>query len=118
MTRRKKTAQITVRIDSSLKDAAERAAAKDHRSLGSLIERPLVKHLRSRGLLNVPQRQPKEAARTILKLALVRWTQLAMVRCQPRNEKSGNSDYFTVQRNSAASAATNQSRCDKPPCKR
>ena len=90
MTRRKKTAQIAVRIDSSLKDAAERASAKDHRSLGSLIERPLVKHLRSRGLFNVPQRQPKEAARTTLRLALVRWTQLATVRCQPRNEKPGN----------------------------
>jgi hypothetical protein len=110
MTRRKKTAQITVRIDSSLKDAAERASAKDHRSLGSLIERLLVKHLRTRGLFNVPQRQSKEAARTTLKLALVRWTQLATVRCQPRNEKPGNNDYFTVQRNSAASAATSQSR--------
>ena len=38
MTRRKKTAQITVRIDLSLKDAAQRASAKDHRSLGSLID--------------------------------------------------------------------------------
>jgi hypothetical protein len=70
MTRRKKTAQITVRIDPNLKEVAERAAAKDRRSLTSLIERLLVKHLRNRGLFSVPQRQPKEAARTALKLAL------------------------------------------------
>ena len=70
MMRRKKTAQITVRIDSNLKEAAEKAAAKQHRSLTSLIERLLARYLRNKGLLSVPQRPPKEAARTALKLAL------------------------------------------------
>ena len=68
--RRKKTAQITVRIDSVLKEAAKRAAAQDRRSLTSLIERLLSKHLRNRGLLNPPKQPPKETARTALKLAL------------------------------------------------
>ena len=70
MMRRKKTAQITLRIDSMLKEAAEKAAAQDHRSLTSLIERLLRKHLRSRGFFSAPKRPHKEAARTALKVAL------------------------------------------------
>ncbi len=70
MMRRKKTAQITVRINSMLKKAAEKAAAQDHRSLTALIERLLSKHLRSRGFLSAPSVPYKEAARTALKLAL------------------------------------------------
>jgi hypothetical protein len=70
MMRRKKTAQITLRIDSMMKEAAEKAAAQDHRSLTSLIERLLSKHLRSRGFLSAPKRPHKEASRTAIKLAL------------------------------------------------
>jgi hypothetical protein len=51
--RHKKTAQITFRIDPNLKDAAEKAAAQDHRSLTSLIEKRLTKHLQKRRLLHV-----------------------------------------------------------------
>jgi predicted HicB family RNase H-like nuclease len=43
--RHKKTAQITFRIDPNLKEAAEKAAAQDRRSLTSLIERVLAKPL-------------------------------------------------------------------------
>jgi hypothetical protein len=53
-----------------LKEAAEKAAAQDHRSLTTLIERLLSKHLRSRGFLSAPKRPHKEAARIALKLAL------------------------------------------------
>ena len=70
MMRCKKTAQITVRIDATLKEAAEKAAAQDHRSLTALIERLLSKHLRSRGFLSAPKRPHKGAARAALKLAL------------------------------------------------
>ena len=44
-----KTATINVRISPELKDAAERAAAKDRRSLTSLIEKLLDDHLRAVG---------------------------------------------------------------------
>ena len=44
-----KTATINVRISPELKDAAERAAAKDRRSLTSLIEKLLDDHLREAG---------------------------------------------------------------------
>jgi hypothetical protein len=69
MMRRKKTAQITVRIDSTLKEAAEKAAAQDRRSITALIERLLSKHLRSRGFLSAPKRPHQEAGRTAFKLA-------------------------------------------------
>ena len=67
--RHKKTAQIIFRIDPNLKEAAEKAAAQDRRSLTSLIERVLAKHLRNRRLLTNRPPPPKEAARTALKLA-------------------------------------------------
>ena len=43
--KRKKTAQVNLRIAPSLKEAAEKAATDDHRSLTSLIEKLLMDHL-------------------------------------------------------------------------
>ena len=45
----KKTAAINIRVPPELKEAAERAAAKDRRSLTSLIEKLLDDHLREIG---------------------------------------------------------------------
>ena len=45
----KKTAAINIRISPELKEAAEQAAAKDRRSLTSLIEKLLDDHLREIG---------------------------------------------------------------------
>ena len=67
--RQKKTAQITFRIDPNLKEAAGKAAALERRSLTSLIEKVLAKHLRNRRLLTSRRPPSKEAARTALKLA-------------------------------------------------
>ena len=47
----RKTAQVNLRITPSLKEAAERAAQDDQRSLTSLIEKLLNDHLRDRGYL-------------------------------------------------------------------
>jgi hypothetical protein len=63
-----KKAQITLRVESDLKEAAGRAAAQERRSLTSWIERILATHLRSRRVLTGAR--PKEAARTALKLAV------------------------------------------------
>jgi len=41
--KRKKTAQISLRIDANLKEAAEKAAIEDHRSLTSLVEQLLAR---------------------------------------------------------------------------
>ena len=46
-----KTAQVNLRLQPSLKTAAEKAAADDHRSLTSLIEKLLADYLRERGYL-------------------------------------------------------------------
>jgi hypothetical protein len=54
--KRLKTAQINLRIDPSLKEAAERAAADDNRSLTSLVEKLLKDHLRMR---EAPDREPR-----------------------------------------------------------
>ena len=43
--KRLKTAQVNLRLEPKLKAAAERAAAKDHRSLTSLVEKLLADHL-------------------------------------------------------------------------
>jgi hypothetical protein len=43
--KRLKTAQVNFRLEPKLKAAAEKAAAKDHRSLTSLIEKLLTDHL-------------------------------------------------------------------------
>jgi hypothetical protein len=49
--KRLKTAQINLRIDPKLKDAADRAAADDQRSLTSLIEKLLTDQLKKKGYL-------------------------------------------------------------------
>ncbi len=46
-----KTAQVNLRLQPSLKAAAERAAADDHRSLTSLIEKLLADYLKNHGYL-------------------------------------------------------------------
>ena len=46
-----KTAQVQIRMRPSLKDAAEKAATDDHRSLTSLIEKLLIDYLRKNGYL-------------------------------------------------------------------
>jgi hypothetical protein len=55
-----KTAQVNLRIRPSLKAAAEQAAADDHRSLTSLVEKLLTDHLRSRPV-NEAQRPDRAA---------------------------------------------------------
>jgi hypothetical protein len=47
----RKTATLNLRIAPEIKDAAERAAAEDHRSLTSLFEMLLISYLRERGFL-------------------------------------------------------------------
>ena len=54
--KRLKTAQVNLRLDPSLKAAAEKAAADDHRSLTSLIEKLLTEHLRKEGYLKTGSR--------------------------------------------------------------
>lgn len=49
MAREAKTAQVNLRLQPSLKEAADRAAAADRRSLTSLIEKLLADYLRDRG---------------------------------------------------------------------
>jgi predicted HicB family RNase H-like nuclease len=44
-TKRNKSAQINLRITPALKEAAEEAAAADHRSLTSLVEKLLSDHI-------------------------------------------------------------------------
>lgn len=51
MTTETKSAQLLVRIQPSLKTAAEQAARDDHRSLSSLVEKLLTDHLRKKGYL-------------------------------------------------------------------
>jgi hypothetical protein len=46
-----KTAQVNLRLAPSLKKAAEKAAAADHRSLTSLIEKLLADYCRKEGFL-------------------------------------------------------------------
>jgi hypothetical protein len=46
---RPRTTQVNLRISPELKEAAERAAGADQRSLTSLIEKLLVDHLKSTG---------------------------------------------------------------------
>jgi hypothetical protein len=61
--RRKKTAQLIVRVDSMLKELPRKRRSRT-------IVRLLSKHLRISGFLSAPKRPHKEAARTALKLAL------------------------------------------------
>jgi hypothetical protein len=46
-----KEAQVNLRIQPSLKRAAEQAAADDQRSLTSLVEKLLTEYLRKKGYL-------------------------------------------------------------------
>ena len=46
---------MNLRLEPGLKEAAEKAAADDHRSLTSLIEKLLSDHLRGRGYLPNPE---------------------------------------------------------------
>ena len=48
---RRKTATLNLRIDPALKAAAEKAAAADHRSVTSLVEKLLTEHLKDEGYL-------------------------------------------------------------------
>lgn len=54
MNKRIKTAQVNLRILPELKEAAERAASDDQRSLTSLVEKLLTDHLRDKGYLTKP----------------------------------------------------------------
>ena len=47
----KRSAQILIRVKPTLKAAAEKGAAGDHRSLSSLIEKLLSDYLRKKGYL-------------------------------------------------------------------
>jgi hypothetical protein len=49
--KRKKTATLAVRMEPCLKEAAERAAADDHRSLTQFLDKLLTDYLRPRGYL-------------------------------------------------------------------
>jgi hypothetical protein len=49
--KRIKTAQVNLRIEPALKEAAEKAAAADQRSLTSLIEKLLTDYLKKTGFL-------------------------------------------------------------------
>ena len=51
MNRETKTAQVNLRLQPSLKAAADKAATDDQRSLTSLIEKLLTDHLRKGGYL-------------------------------------------------------------------
>lgn len=46
-----RSAAIAVRVEPKIKQAAEKAAAADHRSVASLLEKLLVQHLREAGYL-------------------------------------------------------------------
>lgn len=49
--KRIKTAQVNLRLLPTMKEAAEKAAAADKRSLTSLVEKLLDDHLREHGFL-------------------------------------------------------------------
>ena len=48
---RNKSATLNLRIDPSIKAAADRCAADDRRSLTSLVELLLIEHLKAKGYL-------------------------------------------------------------------
>lgn len=55
MEKRIRSAQVNLRLEPSLKATAEKAAADDHRSLTSLVEKLLSDYLRERGYLLKPE---------------------------------------------------------------
>jgi hypothetical protein len=57
---RKKSTTLNLRIEPALKEAAEKAAADDRRSLTTLVEKVLAEHLVKRGYLpRVPRKSPR-----------------------------------------------------------
>jgi hypothetical protein len=58
--KRLKTAQVNLRLQPEMKEAAERAAASDRRSLTSLIEKLLDDHLRHHGFIKATVNQKAE----------------------------------------------------------
>jgi hypothetical protein len=55
----RRSAQFNMRMDPELKEAAEKAAADDRRSLSSLVEKLLTDYCRERGFLDGEGRLPK-----------------------------------------------------------
>jgi hypothetical protein len=66
---RLKTAQVNLRIEPALKQAAEKAAAADRRSLTSLIEKLLSDYLKKAGYSNMKTREPGSRAKRAAKAA-------------------------------------------------
>jgi hypothetical protein len=50
-----RTANIGVRVEPALKEAAEKAAAADHRSVASLLEKLLTEYLEQNGFVGPPR---------------------------------------------------------------
>ena len=46
-----RTASIGIRVEPEVKEAAERAAKDDHRTVASMIELLLIQHLQQKGYL-------------------------------------------------------------------
>jgi hypothetical protein len=67
MEKRIKTAQVNLRLEPALKEAAEKAAEIDRRSLTSLVEKLLVDHLRTTGFLPAPDLPPQPPAKVARK---------------------------------------------------
>jgi hypothetical protein len=67
MEKRIKTAQVNLRLEPALKEAAEKAAESDRRSLTSLVEKLLVDHLRTTGFLPAPDLPPQPPAKVARK---------------------------------------------------
>ena len=59
----RKTTTFTLRMDPEVKQASEKGAADDRRSLSSLIEILLIDYCKKRGLLTEEGRLPKKPAR-------------------------------------------------------
>jgi hypothetical protein len=59
----RKTFMYTMRMDPEVKQAAEKAAVQDRRSLSSLIEVLLIRYCQERGLLTEGGRLPKRGRR-------------------------------------------------------
>lgn len=56
-----RSAAIAVRVEPNIKQAAEKAAGDDHRSVASLLEKLLVEHLRKTGYLPARNRAREDA---------------------------------------------------------
>jgi hypothetical protein len=67
MEKRIKTAQVNLRLEPALKEAAEKAAEADRRSLTSLVEKLLVDHLQATGFLPAPDLLPQPPAKVARK---------------------------------------------------